>query len=808
MMEDFRFAARVLLRSPGYSLVALVTLALGIGATVAIFSAVYAVLLAPLPYPDPETLVVPVSTSAARGFDRAGVPYADYLDWREQRDIFTNVAVWRPTAVDVAGSTATPEHVEAAQVGEAFFDVLGVRPLAGRTLEPADHAVKSARVAVISYGLWQRQLGGVPDVLDRDLRIGGEPVRIVGVLPPDSMWPAEQQIWLPLRPAQFSEDTRSRRDNMIFLAIARLAPGVTIEAGRARVAAIAARVAQDHPESRKSWSSNLIPLREYFVEPELRNALLVLLSAVGVVLLIVCVNIANLLLARGTARGRELAVRTALGASRLRLVRQLLIESLLLAAAGGALGVAVGAPLLVSLRRLAPEGVPYVAAMTLNTPALAAAAALTLGSVLLFGVLPAVAGSRRSPVAAMREGSAGAGAGTATVRLRDALVIAEMAMAVVLMVCAGLLVRSFTKIVNRDPGVAVGRVIAARVSLPQARYPKDDDKARFFERLTRELAAQPGIVSASATSYLPAGGGGFGLGRVFLKEGQPEPPASADYEANWNVVTPDYFRTLGIPLVRGRTFTARDTASSPPVMIINETLARRMFPAGDAIGHRIRSWRDENLLREIVGVVADVRYFGLGDADRALAYVPHEQNAYWGAMVVAARTTGNPAEFARTMREAVARIDPNLAVGRLGTLAEFARASVARERFSAALLGAFAALSILLASVGIYGVMAYVVARRSRELGLRAALGASPRTLFAQVAARGLLLTTIGGVIGLAGALGAGRLLSSLLFDTAAADPLTIGAVAVLLPLITLAACAVPARRAAHVDPIAALRAE
>lgn len=806
MTGDFRFATRVLLKSPAYSLVALVTLALGIGATVAIFNAVYAVLVAPLPYPDPDALVVPVSTNAARGFDRASVPYADYLDWREQRDIFTHVAVWQPTAVDVAGSTAMPERVEAAEVGQAFFDVLGVRPMVGRTFEAADHDVKRARAAVISHGLWQRTLGGVPDVLDRDLRIGGVPVRIAGVLPPDSTWPAEQQIWLPLRPAQFGEDVRSRRDNFIFQAIARLAPGVTIAAGRTRVAAIAARVAQDHPESRKSWSSSLVPMRDYFVERELRDALLVLLTAVGVVLLIVCVNIANLLLARGTVRRRELAVRTALGASRVRLVRQLLIESLLLAAAGGALGVAVGAPLMSALRRLAPEGVPFVAAVTLNIPALAAAAALTLGSVVLFGIFPAVAGSRQSP-AAMREGSAGTGAGTATVRLRDALVVAEMAMAVVLMVCAGLLIRSFTKLVNRDPGVAVDRVLAARVSLPEARYPKDDDATRFFERLTRELAAQPGIASASATSYLPAGGGGFGLGRVFLKEGQPEPPATTDYEANWNVVTPDYFRTLGIPLARGRTFTDRDTASSPPVIVVNETFARRMFPAGDAIGHRIRSWRDENLLREIVGVVADVRYYGLGDADRGLVYVPHRQNA-WGVMVVAARTTGNPADFARAMREAVARIDPNLAVGRLGTLAEFARASVARERFSAALLGAFAALSILLASVGIYGVMAYVVARRSRELGLRAALGASPRALFAQVAGRGLVLTAIGGTIGLAGALAAGRLLSGLLFDTAAADPLTIGAVAVLLPAITLAACAVPARRAARVDPVATLRAE
>jgi putative ABC transport system permease protein len=716
------------------------------------------------------------------------------------------VAAWRPVPVDVAG-TDTPERVEGGQVSHEFFDVLGVTPIIGRTFRPEDHELRAPRVAILSYGLWQRALGGAADVLNRRIRVGGVPVAIVGVLGPRAMWPNDQDIWLPLKPGQFDEADLSRRDNMIFLSIARLNRGVPLETGRARVKAIAQRVAADHPEARKGWSSNLIPLRDYVVETELRKALVVLLGAVGVVLLIVCVNIANLLLARGTSRGRELAVRMALGAARGRLIRQLLTESLVVAALGGVLGIAIAVALVRALAMLAPDGVPFVTSMELNLPALLTAGALTLMSIAVFGVLPAVSGARQKPADSMKEGGAGSGTGRGTRRLRDALVVVEIALAVVLLVSAGLLVRSFGRIVSRSAGVDVDRVVAARVALTAARYPNDDDRVRFYAALTRELATLPGVTAAAATSYLPAGGGGFGLGRVFLIEGQPEPPSGVDYPAQWTVVTPDYFRTLGIPVVRGRAFTDNDASSSTPVAIINETLARRMFPQGDAIGRRIRSWRDENVLREIVAIVGDVRYAGLADQDRGLVYVPHQQNQ-WSQMTVAVRASGDPAALAASLRQTINRLDPNLGVGKLGTLTEFARASVARERFSATLLAGFAAVAVLLAAVGIYGVMAYVVALRSRELGVRAALGASPRELFGLVMQHGLILTAIGGTIGAAAALAAARAMSGLLFGIDSADPLTFAVALAVLPIVTLLACAAPGRRAARVDPMVTLRSQ
>lgn len=806
MVDDLRYALRMLIKNPAYAAVAIATLALGIGGTVAMFSAFYAVLLAPLPYRDADAIVVPVSTNAARGYDRSSIPYADYVDWREQRDVFAHVAVWRPVAVDVAG-TDTPERVESGQVSNEFFDVLGVTPIVGRTFRPDEHELSAPRVAVISYGLWQRALGGASDVLNRQLRIAGVPVAIVGVLGPHAMWPNEQDLWLPLKPAQFAGEDLARRDNMIFLSIARLKPGVALETGRARVKAIAQRVEADHPEARKGWSSDLIPLRDYVVETELRNALVVLLAAVGVVLLIVCVNLANLLLARGTSRSRELAVRMALGAGRGRLIRQLLTESLVVAATGGMFGIAIAVALVRGLALLAPDGVPFVTVMNVNLPSLLTAGALTMMSVVVFGVLPAASAARQKPADSLKDGGSGSGTARGTRRLRDVLVVVEIALAVVLLVSAGLLVRSFGRIVTRSAGVDVDRVVAARVALTAARYPKDDDRARFYATLTRDLAAVPGVTAAAATSFLPAGGGGFGLGRVFLIEGQPEPPSGVDYPAQWNVITPDYFRTLGIPVVSGRAFTDNDASSSPPVVIINETLARRMFPEGNAIGRRIRSWRDENVLREIVAVVGDVRYSGLADQDRGLVYVPHRQNT-WSQMTVAVRASGDPAALAASLRQTINRLDPNLGVGKLGTLTEFARASVARERFSATLLAGFAAVAVLLAAVGIYGVMAYVVALRSRELGVRAALGASPRELFALVMQHGLILTVIGGAIGAAAALAAARAMSGLLFGIRPADPLTFAIALAILPIVTLLACAAPGRRAARVDPIVTLRSQ
>jgi putative ABC transport system permease protein len=802
--QDVRYAMRMLRRSPGFTAVALLTLALGIGGTVAIFSAVYAVLYRPLAIAEADRLVVPVSVNRARNILRGSTPYADYEDWREQRDVFDHVALFSPIQIDIAGGDA-PERVDALQVSAEYFDLMQTQPLAGRVFMPSDHAADTERVVVISEALWRRRFGADPQIAGRGFRVAGTVRVIVGVVEGERMWPAKQDVWFPLKPALLEDDVRRRRDNMIWLSIARLRPDVPLAQARARVAAIADRVAQEHPESRTGWTTDLIPAREYVVEPELRTGMFVLLGGAGLVLLIACVNLANLLLARGADRARELTLRSALGASRARLVRQMMTESLVLAVAGGAAGVFVARWFAGALRAAAPPELPMIDSMRVEGAVLAAAAGLTVATAVLFGLVPALAACAPRPAEALRESGRAAGSGRRAGRLRDALVVAQMALAIVLLVGAGLMLRSFSHLMRRDPGVDVEKILAGRIVAPSARYPEPAARAQFYDRLIDALASAPGVEAAAATSYLPAGGRGFGLGRVFLVEGQPEPPASSDHPAQWNVVTPDYFRTLGIPIVRGRAFTRRDTADSRPVMIINQTMAARVFGQADPIGRRLRSWRDENLLREIVGVVADVRYEGLADEDQSLVYVPHHQNS-WPSMTVALRTHGHPAALADILRREVSRLDRDVAVARISTLSSLAANSIAPQRFGALLLAMFAAAAALLAGIGVYGVMSYAVAQRRHELGVRLALGAQPRDLFALVLGRGLVLTALGSALGLAGARALGPAIGGLLFGVGPTDPVTLVLVPVGLAAVALLACWLPGRRAARIDPLEALR--
>ena len=803
MLHDLRVAVRALRKSPAYTFVAILALALGIGANVAIFSAVYAVLLAPLPYPDPAQVVVPFSVNRERGLDRVSVSYADFEDYRAMRDVFSGVALIQEFGADLTGA-GDPERLDGVRVTSDFFTVLGARPLVGRVLREADFQADSA-VAVISEGLWRTTLGGDPSVTSRVVRLGGRPIEIVGVLPQAAAYPARVDVWTSLDVSTLDEDERTRRDNLIFQAIARLRNGTSIEQARTRVAAIAQRVAREFPESRRHWTADVMPLRQYIVEDELRQALLVLLAGVGAVLLIVCVNVANLLLARGTARAREMAIRLALGARRSQLVRQLVLENGVLGAAGGIAGVVIAYWMIRALLLLAPEGVPFADRIALDPAALFAAVVLTLACVLGFGVLPALTASRARPVEALRQASA-VGGGSAG-HVRDALVVAQIAIASVLLVAAGLLARSFIALTSLDPVADVEHVIAGRISVPAARYSTPDDRARFVRTLTEGLAKQPGVLAAAATSYLPVGGPGFGLGRVFLPEGRPEPPAGADVDALWNVVTPAYFRTVGIPLLHGRVFDDRDTSTAKPVIIVSRTFATQMFGDDNPIGRRVRSWRDENVLREIVGVVADVRFSGLADDQTTLVYVPHAQQG-WGGMVVAMRAAGDPEPLATVLRKEVARLDAELAVAQVGTMAAFASASIARERFSTMLLAAFGLTALLLAAIGIYGVMAYAVGRRTRELGVRSAMGATPRQLARDVLGRGLWLTVAGAAVGLAAGVFAARALEGLLFGVTATDAVTFAAAPVVLAAVALAACVAPARRASRVDPVIALRAE
>ena len=808
LRRDVVYAVRALRRAPGYTAVAILTLALGIGATSAIFAAVDTLLLRPMPYAHADRLVVPLSLHAARDIESESVSFADYMDWRRETGVFEAVALFRGTTVDLTGAGA-PERIQALQVSPEYFRVITVTPLAGRTLVEADHAATAPRVTVIAHDLWQRVLGGAPDVVGRTIRVGGVPHEIAGVLPPRVVWPAEVALFVPM-PAVLSEDVRTRRDNLIFNAIARLRDDAGMERGDAVLQTIAARLEREHPESRTGWTNRLQPLRDAMIPTDARRGLWVLLAAVGAVFLIGCANLAHLGLVRGLGRAREVGIRLALGASRWRLVRQLGVECVLLGVAGAAAGAALAAWMIQGLVAMAPDGTPFIDALGLDVRVLAATAGLTGLAVLIAGLLPALASSRDQTGFALKEGSPAAGSSARVRLLRHTLVVAEVAGTVVLLIGAALLIRSFWRLQHVDPGVDVDRVVTARLTLPRApRYETPAQSAAFFQRLVDRVAAVPGVESAGATSFVPVGGGGFGLGRVFLAEGWPQPPAGPDVSAQWNVVTPGYFGTVGIPVVQGRSFSPDDRADSTPVAIVSRSFAAQMFGSENPLGRRIRSWRDENRLREIVGVVDEVRYMGLDEREVVRqVYVPHTQNS-WGLMNLVIRSaTAAPASLEPIIRREVAALDPDLAVSNVATLRTIARDSIARGRYTAMLLSLLAASALALGAIGIYGVISHAVSMRQRELGVRAALGASPRQLHALVLSQGFRLTALGLAIGLAGAVAASRALESLLYETAPRDPLAYLVTIATIAIVTGLACLGPARRAARMDPLSALRVQ
>ena len=803
--RDLLVAARALAQARGFTALAVITLAVGIGATTAIFAAVDTILIRPMPYAHADRLVVPISVHRARNIPDGSIAFADYTDWRQERGVFHSVAAWRSITVDLT-EHGEPERAEAAQVTEDFFRLAGATFIAGRGFAPADHEPKAARVTVISYGLWQRRFGGEVSALGQTVRVAGTPFEIVGILPARAVYPDEVSLYLPMRPALFNRDVLERRDNMIFSAIARLNDGVTIEQGDAVLAAIASRVERDHPGSRTGWTNRLLPLRESIVDGNLSLALTVLLAAVGAVLLIGCTNLANLVLVRGMGRAREIALRMALGASRWRIIRQQLAESLLLALVGAGAGIGLAAWMIHGLRAIAPEGVPFVDALGLNPRVLAATAVFAVVAVLVAGLVPALATSGVRPGDTLKDGSSGAGTSRRTLLLRRVLIVAEIAGAVTLVVGAALLIRSFDRVMRIDPGVDVDRVLTARVSLPGARYPTGKASAAFFETLRARLAAAPGVEAAAATSFAPAGGGGFGLGRVFLAEGWPEPPAGRDVGAQWNVVTPDYFRTVGLRLLRGRDFDARDAVDATQVVVVSQAFATKMFGDADPIGKRTRSWRDENVLREIVGVVGEVRYEALTAEMVPQVYVPHAQNS-WGLMNIVVRAVGDaPDALTPILRREIAAMDAQLALSHVRTLAGAARASIAREQYTTLLLSLLAATAVFLGGLGVYGVISHAVSSMRRELGVRIALGASPSHLYALVFRQAGTLLAAGLVLGLLGAWFGARALGALLYETTPTDPAAYATTVVVIVVATGLATILPARRAAHADPMVAIK--
>ena len=806
LLQDLRYAARTLAKKPGFTLLVVTALSLGIGATTAIFSVVNAILLRSLPYREPERMVLPVSTNAAREITRGGVSYADYLDWKNETDVFEHVAVYQGQNADLTDG-GEPQRVSVGRVSEDYFAVMKAPPVVGRTFGPEDYKPGPVRALVLSYGLWQQRFGGDPAIIDRTIMLNGSPYPVIGVMPKDSQFPGTHDLWTALAVDPNSGRDLLRRDNMVYRSVARLKEGVSVEQARAVVETIARRVELEHPESLQGWSASVIPVHDFVVGPTLRRALLVLFGAVGFVLLIACVNVANLSFARAARREREIAIRIALGAGRLRLIRQLLTESVLLALGSGAVGFLLALWGVDLLTALAPDSIPRLDEVSADSRVLIFVLVISLLVALAFGLVPAAQASKTDLNDALKEGGRSSTGGLRGSRIRGVLVILEVALSLMLLVGAGLMVKSFLKLQQVDPGLSVDNVLTMQVYAPGARYAERANVADFYRQIVDRIGNVPGVESASASSTLPLGGGGFYLGRQFLAEGRAEPPAAPDHSGQWNIVTPAHFDTLGIRVLKGRAFDERDTASSTPVVIINESFARELFPGEEALGKRIRSWRDENVLREIVGVIQDVRYFGRDDELRSLVYVPHTQDS-WRSMVLAVRTTRDPAGFTGAIRNAISDFDKDLAVSRVQTMTEVLDDSVAGPRFNMTLLAVFAGVAMVLAAVGIYGILSYSVAQRTHEIGVRMALGARAADVLKLVVGQGLKLTLAGVAIGLGAAFAVTRVMESLLFDVSATDPLTFIAIALLLVGVALVASFIPARRATRVDPIIALRYE
>jgi putative ABC transport system permease protein len=823
LWNDLRFAARLLAKAPGFTAVAILTLALAIGANTALFTLVNGALLTPLPFPDPERLVNLTRHSPDGEGYSISVPKFAY--WQEHSTSFASV-----TAFDDLGSgfnlagDGLPERLVGSRVTHEFFDTFGVQPALGRGFLPEEDVPGARPAVVLSHRLWVRRFGGDPKVLGRPLTLNGQSFNVVGVAPESFQYPATAELWTP-----FGFDRTSQEKAHYFEVVARLKPGVELAAARSELEVVGRAFIAAHPDAggpkETAWA---IPVRERLYG-RLRPALLVLLGAVGAVLLIACVNLANLQLARAAARQREIALRTALGASSGQIVRQLMAESLLLSLAGGVVGLLLGWALLPALLALAPDGLDQLPA-TIDGTVLAFTFGLALLSGLLFGLVPAFGAARPDLNDPLKEGTSratGAAGGRGGQRLRRVLVAGEVALALVLLTMAGLLVRSFAGLAGTDPGFEADGVITAKVSLPEARYGDPAALARFASQITERLAAMPGVKTAGMTATLPLEGGPdlpftivgrYQGGAVTMSE---EAYAQGVGNAQFRVVTPDLLRAFEIPVVRGRAFTAADTHGRELVALISETAARHYWPKQDPIGQRIHLGQPmlpelgDPVPRTIVGIVRDVREVGLDEAAPDILYVPLAQMpAALNAMMVrlvpmnlVVDLDGRvPPGFAEALPREVWAVDPQQPVEELIPMEQVVSRSLGTQRFSALLLGGLALLALLLAAVGIYGVLSYLVGQRTREIGVRMALGASGRQVLQMVVGQGLGAVAVGLAVGIAGAFALSRVVRSLLANVSPTDPVAFAVAPVVLALVALAASVLPARRASRLDPVRALR--
>ena len=804
---DLLYALRRLRRSPGFAAVAILTLALGIGATTSIFSAVYGVLGRSLPF-ERANEIVRIYTTRAGEAELQSLSPPNFGSIRTESGSFVDVAAFFTATRTLSGS-GEPREVVTGQVGAGFFEVMGTAPAMGRTFRADESEPGAAPAAILSEALWREVFGADPSVLEHTIVLDGVSHTVVGVMPPGFSFPEEAEVWTPrIYDAQFSPTAEEgRASNMWVPAIARLRPGVSVSQAATELRMIAERLESAFPSSNAGVRFPVRTLRDEIVG-EVRTPLLVLLGAVGLVLLIACANVAALMLARAAARQTELAVRLALGAGRRRLLQQMIVESLVIAAIGGVIGLLLAAWGTEALMALSPREIPRVEEIGMDGAVAAFAVAITIASGVIVGLIPALRATAGSLALWIREGGRGGTGGLAGTRLRSALVVGEIAVAVVLLAGAGLLVRSVLELMSQAPGFRAEQVLTFPVSLPATEYRDDARIAGFYEQAMERIEAVPGVAAAGATTRLPIRSSAFTS--RFRADGWTPQGERGEGEASIGVriVTPGFRTALDIPLVRGREIVPSDGAGAPAIAVINEAAARRFFPNEDPIGRRLLwfSWDPiESTPRTIVGVVGDVRHRGLSFAPEPEVFIPLAQ-APMRALHVVVRTEGDPLARAGDVRAALASLDPSIPAPRFTTLEEVVSSSLARPRFTATLLGLFAGLALILASVGIAGLLAFSVEQRTREFGVRVALGAEPGTILRLVAAGALRLVGIGLVLGLAGAVALSRVVESMLFGVSPHDPVSYALVAVLIALSALVAAAIPARRAARVDPIIALR--
>ena len=798
LIKDLRFGIRSFLKRPGFLVIAISTLALGIGATTAMFTVVNSVLLRPLQFPEPERITLFVGVNPRMGITESSMSIPDIVDWQKQTQSFEQIAAFYSGGALLSTGDEV-ERVRAAAVSPEFFPLFKTNPVAGRVLQADDMQKGREPAVVISHALWQRRFGGTQDVVNREVILNGKPATIVGIMPAGFTYPSDCELWRPFP----LEPTKEARDNRFLSVVTRLKPGVTLSQAQTEIDTVNQRLAQSYAETNSGWGVRLSELRESLVG-ELRTSLLMLLGAVAFVLLIACANVANLLLARAAYRQKEIALRTALGASRLRVVRQLLTESVLLSLVSGVVGLALSLWFIRLLVAITPPNTPRLSEIGIDLRVFAFTFGVTIVAGILFGLFPALQTSRPNLNETLKDsGQRGAETGGRN-QVGSLLIVSEIALSFILLAGAGLLIKSFLHLREINPGFNPDNVLAMRLSLPPGKYADGEPSVQIFKQLIDRVKATPGVQSAGAVLSLPLGADTLNVWRAVIREGRPMTPEEQT-DAQYLLITPDYFQTLQIPLKAGRIFTDQDTEQSTRVVIVNEKLARELWPNENPIGHHFTIWRDEKFPREVVGVVGDTKSSLDKEAGNQM-YVPYAQDPTWGNLALVVRTAGEPTAVAGSVREAIRAVDRGVPTYNLKTMNDVVSSSAAPRRIPMLLLSTFAGVAMLLAMLGIYGVTSYYVTQRTHEIGIRMALGAQIGDVLKLVLRRAMLLAVVGIVVGVAGAISVTRYMTSLLFGVKPIDTLTFVGVAVVLAVVVFVACLVPARRAAKIDPLEALR--